>query len=144
MLFFRGVYGSYNIENITFDDEIKAVEAEAIRLKNEKNVDIIIAAGHAGYDLDMKMAEQIPDLDLVVGGHSHTFLFTGEQKPSVEEPKGDYPTYITQKSGKVVPVVQVYCYTKYLGHLTLHFDAKVSFFHNNSWFAECKQTAEKL
>ena len=27
--------------------------------------------------------------------------------PSIEEPKGDYPTYITQESGKVVPVVQV-------------------------------------
>ena len=27
--------------------------------------------------------------------------------PSIEEPKGEYPTYITQESGKVVPVVQV-------------------------------------
>ena len=39
-------------------------------------------------------------------GHSHTFLYTGVS-PSVETPKGEYPTYVTQKSGKVVPVVQV-------------------------------------
>ena len=64
--------------------------------------------------------------------------------PSIEEPKGEYPTYITQESGKVVPVVQVlfhigsmrscldfwsisflkaYCYTKYLGQLKLRFDS---------------------
>ena len=64
--------------------------------------------------------------------------------PSIEEPKGEYPTYITQESGKVVPVVQVlfhigsmrscldfwsisflkaYCYTKYLGQLRLRFDS---------------------
>jgi len=44
--------------------------------------------GHAGYDLEMKMAEQIPELDLVVGGHSHTFLFTGKNLPSIEVPEG--------------------------------------------------------
>jgi hypothetical protein len=71
--------------------------------------------------------------------------------PSIEYPRGDYPTYITQESGKVVPVVQVpkdrlahrknwsnpkddlsklapdvfqaYCYTKYLGQLKLKFDS---------------------
>ena len=31
----------------------------------------------------------------------------GMPLPSIEEPKGEYPTYITQESGKVVPVVQV-------------------------------------
>ena len=29
------------------------------------------------YNLDMKMAAEIEELDLVVGGHSHTFLYTG-------------------------------------------------------------------
>ena len=53
---------------------------------------------------------------MVVGGHSHTFLYTGTP-PSVEEAEGPYPTYVTQASGKVVPVVQAYCYSKYLGHL---------------------------
>ena len=35
---------------------------------------------------------------------------------------GPYPTIIEQKSGKKVPVVQAYAYTKYLGHLNLTFD----------------------
>ena len=40
-------------------------------------IDIIIAVGHAGYGVDMHLAEQVEHLDLVIGGHSHTFLYTG-------------------------------------------------------------------
>ena len=52
-----------------------------------------------------------------------TFLYTGPP-PSVERPQGEYPTYVVQDSGRVVPVVQAYCYTKYIGHLQLQFDSQ--------------------
>ena len=123
----RHVFDEDQIENVIIRDEIESVKAEAKRLK-ETGVNIIIAVGHAGYDLDQRMAMEIGELDLVVGGHSHTYLFTsqdGSQPPSVEKPVGDYPTYVKQPSGKVVPVVQVFCFTKYLGHLELHFDEEV-------------------
>ena len=45
------------------------------------------------------MAYEIEELDAVVGGHSHTFLFTGSKPPSIEKPSGPYPTFITQESG---------------------------------------------
>ena len=65
---------------------------------------------------------QIPDLDLVVGGHSHTFLYNGPV-PSREQAAGPYPTYVTvNDTDKVVPVVQASAYTKYMGHLRLNFD----------------------
>merc|ERR1711962_1898125 len=104
---------------VVFTDEIEAVKEEARALK-EAGVDIIIALGHSGYEIDQKLAFEVPELDLVVGGHSHTFLYTPTPTaplPSTEQPRGDYPTYVTQTGGKVVPVVQAYCYTKYLGHL---------------------------
>ncbi len=70
------MYASYNIANITFEDEIEAVNREAKRLK-EQGVEIIIAAGHAGYnEVDLQMAAQVQDVDIIVGGHSHTFLYT--------------------------------------------------------------------
>merc|ERR1711971_1319773 len=116
-----GVYDSGNIANMTFYDEVESVNTAAKRLK-EQGVNIIIAAGHAGYEVDLRMAAEVEDVDLIVGGHSHTFLFSGEQAPSIEVPEGPYPTYVTNRFGKVVPVVQVYCYTKYLGHLELNFD----------------------
>ena len=92
---------------------------------------ILIALGHSGYELDIQLAENIPELDLVVGGHSHTFLYTdtaGAGPPSVETAEGEYPTYVTNTvrgagQEKVIPVVQAFCYTKYLGHLQLSFDS---------------------
>jgi len=96
------------------------VRLEAKALKS-REVQIIIALGHAGYNLDMKMAAEIEELDLVVGGHSHTFLYSG-RPPSNEVAQGPYPTYIEQRSGRVVPVVQAFCYTKYIGLLSLQFD----------------------
>ena len=87
---------------------------------------ILIALGHSGYEMDIELAENIPELDVVVGGHSHTFLYTdsdGSGPPSNDIPDGDYPTYVKNKvTDKVIPVVQAYCYTKYLGHLELQFD----------------------
>jgi 2',3'-cyclic-nucleotide 2'-phosphodiesterase (5'-nucleotidase family) len=119
-------------DNFTNTDEVAAVKAEAKRLK-DLGVSIIIAAGHAGYEVDVLIAAEVPEVDVVVGGHSHTFLWTGPNPPSIEHISGEYPTYITQKgSGRVVPVVQVYCYTKYLGEMNLNFDDKVSQIKNHN------------
>lgn len=57
-------------------------------------------------------------MDLVIGGHDNTFLWNGE-KPDTEEPKGPYPIVVVQPSGKRVPVVQAYAFTKYLGKLSI-------------------------
>ena len=49
---------------------------EAERLK-QQGVNILIAVGHAGYLKDMEIAEKVPDIDVVVGGHTNTFLWNG-------------------------------------------------------------------
>lgn len=122
-------------------DEIEGVRAEAERLKSQ-GIDILIAVGHAGYLKDMEIAEKVPDIDVVVGGHTNTFLYNGIPRrssrliqdlivfffinegdpPSVEEPQGSYPTVVQQSSGKKVPVVQAYAFGKYLGNLMVTFN----------------------
>ena len=57
-------------------DEVDSVRKEASRLK-QQGVDIIIALGHAGFRKDLDIAMNVPDLDIVVGGHTNTFLFSG-------------------------------------------------------------------
>ena len=57
-------------------DEVKGVRDEAERLK-QQGVNILIAVGHAGYLKDMEIAEKVPDIDVVVGGHPNTFLWNG-------------------------------------------------------------------
>lgn len=90
---------------------------EAETLKN-KGVNIIIALGHSGYEVDMDIAKNCPHVDVVIGGHSNTFLYSGTA-PDIEKPDGPYPTIIKQGNGKEVPVVQAYAFTKYLGELEL-------------------------
>ena len=74
--------------------------------------------------VDLRMAAEVEELDLVVGGHSHTLLYPpGQEAPSVERPRGPYPTLVEQTgSSRVVPVVQASCYSKYLGVIGLDFD----------------------
>lgn len=40
-------------------------------------VNIIIALGHSGYETDKNIGINCPLVDAVIGGHSHSFLYTG-------------------------------------------------------------------
>lgn len=62
---------------VLISDEIPRITTEAQKLK-EKGVSLIIALGHSGYYKDLEIAELVPDVDVVVGGHSHSFLFSGK------------------------------------------------------------------
>lgn len=64
-------------ENIIFIDEVIAINAEAKNLK-AKGVEILIVLSHCGLDIDRIIAANCPDIDIIVGGHSHTFLYTGQ------------------------------------------------------------------
>lgn len=91
---------------------------EAAKL-NEQGVKIIIALGHSGYKKDQEIARDCPLVDLVVGGHSHTLLYTGTPPDPKDKPLGPYPTVVMQESGKKVPIVQAMAHSKYLGQLEL-------------------------
>lgn len=106
--------------NVDYIEETEAIKAEAAKLKNQ-GINILIALGHSGFTKDLEIAERVKDIDLVIGGHTNTFLWNGTS-PDVEKPEGPYPTLVKQKSGRLVPAVQAYAYTKYLGKLHLIFD----------------------
>jgi 5'-nucleotidase len=63
-------------EKLKFLDEVETVNDEARRLK-AKGVDIIVVLSHCGLDVDRRMAAECPLIDVIVGGHSHSFLYTG-------------------------------------------------------------------
>lgn len=105
---------------VTITDEIVGITKEAWKLKN-KGVDILIAVGHAGYLKDLEIAQKVGIIDVVVGGHTNTFLWDGPE-PSIEKSEGPYPTIVTQYSGRIVPVVQAYAFGKYMGKLEVTFD----------------------
>lgn len=109
-------------DNVIFKDEVESIRREAKMLK-EQGVDILIALGHSGFDTDKRIAREVEDIDLVIGGHTNTFLYRGKP-PDVEVPEGFYPTEVIQKSGRKAYVVQAYAYTKYLGNFSVNFDVR--------------------
>lgn len=107
--------------NVEYIEETIAIREEAKKLKRE-GVNILIALGHSGFTKDLEIAREVEDIDLVIGGHTNTFLWNGVI-PDTENPEGPYPMIVDQKSGKQVPAMQAYAYTKYLGKIHLVFNS---------------------
>ncbi|XP_064487891.1 protein 5NUC-like [Ornithodoros turicata] len=107
--------------NIT--DETASIKQEAAMLK-EQGVNILIALTHIGYTLEVNMTRDIPDIDIWVGGHTHSFLYTGNDYPKENVPVGDYPTVVNRTDGSTGLVVQAYWFGKFLGHIEVTFDEK--------------------
>jgi 5'-nucleotidase/UDP-sugar diphosphatase len=101
---------------VIFQAEIDAIQNDVDAL-TEQGVDIIIALTHVGLPADMRIAEAVTGLDVIVGGHSHTYLSANDPDRA-----GAYPTWISNPDGAMVPIVQAYAYSKYLGHLEVTFD----------------------
>lgn len=103
-------------EAVIFQDEIDSLSADVATL-TEEGVTKIIALTHVGLPKDIAIAAAVPGIDAVVGGHSHTYLSASDPDRA-----GAYPTFVSQEDGTMVPVVQAYAYSKYVGHLELTFD----------------------
>lgn len=61
---------------VKFLDEIPILKVLAKEAK-AAGAKIVIALGHSGFEMDKAIAEQVPEVDVVVGGHTDTFLYTG-------------------------------------------------------------------
>ncbi|XP_026197761.1 5'-nucleotidase [Anabas testudineus] len=106
--------------HLKFEDEVSALQPHVDKLQI-LGVNKIIALGHSGFTTDQEIARKVRGVDVVIGGHSNTFLYTGTP-PSSEEPAGPYPYMVKSNDGRQVPVVQAYAFGKYLGYLKVTFD----------------------
>ena len=87
-------------------------------LKLEEKCDLIICLSHLGYRYDekpqkisdIKLARATENIDLIIGGHTHTFL--------------NEPTKETNAAGKTVLINQVGCYGLYLGKVDFYFESE--------------------
>ena len=129
---------------VTFTDEITAANNTVAELK-EMGINKIIMLSHVGYYNDILLAKNIPGLDVVVGGDTHSLLgsqadleeiglsqdyagqtgpFEGFTHDGIEnEDLGSYPTTVTGPDGNPVHVVQAWCYAYGVGILNIDFDA---------------------
>ncbi len=77
----------------------------------------VIALTHVGIAVDQQIASEVDGIDLIIGGHTNTFMSNVDGK--AEHP---YPLAVVNPSGRAVPIAHAYAYTKYLGEIKIVFD----------------------
>lgn len=108
--------------NVDFRDVVPTVQAAVDELTAAK-VNKIVVVTHIGYQEDQEMVRHLRDVDLVIGGHSHTPLGTPDV-PGWAKAAGPYPTLVKDSKGVDVPIVQAYEWGKVLGRIQVEFDGK--------------------
>jgi 5'-nucleotidase/UDP-sugar diphosphatase len=93
--------------DVTIKNETEAAR-RAVSDLQKKGLNKIVALTHIGWDEDLALAKQVPGIDIIVGGHSHTV-------PEV------YPTVVYHGNVPTL-VVQAGAQNKYLGRLNASFD----------------------
>jgi 5'-nucleotidase len=112
----EGLVGQKMYKETKYLDPIEITEQTTDSLKNEERCDLIICLSHLGYYYknnpetisDLNLAKATKNIDLIIGGHTHTFL-----------PK---PTVVKNKEDKNLLVNQVGAYGINLGRVDFYFD----------------------
>ena len=101
-------------EGVKYLDPAKVANEMGDLLKNKLKCDLVVCISHLGWetkiDDDRYMIEHSRNVDLVLGGHSHTYL------PTLE--------YVNNLDGKPIPVDQNGKHAIYVGKLVLDMKKK--------------------
>jgi 5'-nucleotidase len=97
--------------NVVFTDPVGAVQGEVDKL-TAAGVNKIIVLSHSGYSVDKRVAAETTGVDVIVGGHSNTFLSNTSDRA-----EGPYPTMVGNTA-----IVSAYAYSKFLGELNVVFN----------------------
>lgn len=103
-------------ENTTFSNAVEAVQATINLIRETTNITRIAALTHIGYEEDQALVQNTTGLYLIMGGHSHTPLGTGEDE------EGPYPTIVRNLDDEEVFIVTAYRWGEYLGYIDVTYD----------------------
>ncbi len=89
---------------------------------NKLGVNKIIILSHLGYQDDVKLANEVAGIDVIVGGHTATFMGGPEFEQLGLKPEMPYPTEISGPGGNTVLIVHAWESNQLLGQIKLDFD----------------------
>lgn len=118
----KGMIADANAEGIKLLDWKTAANATAWHLKHNEKVDAVIAVTHIGYTrepddktfVDRDLAAASSDIDIIVGGHSHTRIDPSDPRSPAWR--------VANADGDSILVVQTGRYGEYLGEIDLDLD----------------------
>jgi 5'-nucleotidase len=113
---FNGLVEKKNYKETIYNDPLAVAQDMARILRHNEKCNLVICLSHLGFMYkdepskisDLTIARNTKDIDLIIGGHTHTFL----NKPYVEK----------NTEGKEVLVNQVGCYGLNLGQIDFYFE----------------------
>lgn len=92
---------------LTYQDPAEVVNRLAGYLKEDKDCDMVVCLSHLGYGEDKDLAGSVRNVDLIIGGHSHTLL--------------DDKQIVKDLDGEEVIIVQNWKWGLNAGHLSIDF-----------------------
>lgn len=116
----KGLVDKNLYKETVYNNPIEVATDITKQLKDVEKCDLVICLSHLGFEYkndaekpsDIMLARKTKDIDLIIGGHTHTFL----DKPVVEK----------NLDGKEVIVNQVGAYGVNLGRIDFYFDNKMN------------------
>ncbi len=109
----EGLVSKHLYGNVKYNNPIDCANSSAHHLKHNMNCDYIVCLSHLGYKYDSSkisdliLASQTKNIDLVIGGHTHTFL--------------NEPVNTTNSDGKQTLITQVGWAGIWLGRIDVFF-----------------------
>ena len=120
----EGLVDKKMYKNTVYQNPVEIANTTAKLLKHDLGCDYIIALSHLGYKFEEKkisdtsMAPLTENIDLIIGGHTHSFL--------------EHPVKIANRVGKEVYVTQVGWAGIWLGKLDVYFSYNSKKISHNS------------
>lgn len=107
-----GLVSAENYKGVKFEDPVSATERVVGLLRGQEHCDVVICLSHLGWDIegidDVEVIPATRDIDVVLGGHSHTYF--------------EYPEIVKNADGKDVICNQMGKNGRFVGVLHLHVD----------------------
>ena len=108
----KGLVSNKNCEGVTFLDPAETAQKYVKQLRKQEKCDVVICLSHLGWEIseypDEKFIREIEGCDLVLGGHTHTYM--------------DKLEYAPDKTGKMIPDDQNGKHGVFIGKLVLTFE----------------------
>jgi 5'-nucleotidase len=112
----KGLVPDDACKGVVYLEPIQTAQSVVNKLRKKEGCDLVICLSHLGYDYDYRkvsdkvLAKETEGIDLIIGGHTHTFL--------------DAPTVLKNKAGADVWINQVGWAGVRLGRLDFALDSK--------------------
>lgn len=80
----KGLIASGNYDGMKFLQPERVANELALKLKTTDRCDMVICLSHLGYTADKRLVEQTRNIDIIIGGHSHTNMKTPDMLKNID------------------------------------------------------------